>query len=336
MNRSISIAIAVLLGADVCAQQNLVPNGSFEGYCPDLNAGGAEIWHVQPWNNIVNIGGGADAYNSCAEPLIVTTDTLYIYGVPENGVGFQLAHSGDGYAGFYAVSDPESYPDWREFIQTPLMEPLQSGFRYEVVFHVNLADKFQYAVGSLGVHFSVNPLHEAAYDILPDVTPQIQSPVGVTYDDKENWMEVRDTIVIRGGEDGQQWMTIGNFLSDSLSQITFVDSGFAQNYDRSYYYIDDVSVIALDSVPDGVSEMETIHLSVYPNPSSQFVQIHTRSFMHMLRLLDIRGREVMVREVGGRKHTLELGDIPSGMYFLEVTDNEGRMATERIIKPDGP
>ena len=56
--RNVILGIAVLLlGVEIHAQQNIVPNARFEEYCPHLGAGGAEIWHAQPWNNIVNIGG---------------------------------------------------------------------------------------------------------------------------------------------------------------------------------------------------------------------------------------------------------------------------------------
>ena len=334
MRCCMNIGLFVLLSFQAEAQQNLVVNGGFEGYCPNLNQDGTEIWNVQPWDNIVAIGGGADTYNACAQLQIITTDTFYLYNVTLNAGGFQYAHSGDGYIGFFAVSDPESYPNWREFIQTPLIEPLHAGVRYEVKFYVSLVEKFQYAVSLLGVYFSVEPLHEVAYDILPDVVPQIQSPIGVIYSDKENWMEIRDTLYIpRTEEGGQQWMTIGNFLPDSLSQITFVDSGAGYGYDRSYYYIDDVSVIALDSIPNGIEEQDKENgFTVFPNPATDVLNIKSKMPMAALRLLDIRGRSLLVVDVASDRQTINLNGIPSGVYLLEMTDQDGRRAVKKFVK----
>jgi len=334
------LGILILLPMLCMGQENLVPNGGFENLttCPHNGPNGGDVWLAEPWNNIVDIGGGADIYNACAELLISGVDTIYVYNVPENDRGYQHPHSGNGYAGFYAVSDPESYPNFHEFIQTPLTEPLHVGVRYEVVFYVSLADKFQYAVGSLGAHFSVNPLSEAAYDILPDVVPQIQSPVGVIYNDKENWMEIRDTLVIRGGEDGQQWMTIGNFSPDSLSQITFVDSGAGYGYNRSSYYIDDVSVIALDSVPSGVgiTEQEALGFDVWPNPATEILNIQSTQRLEYFRVLDMRGREVRTGAVTGRAGIIDLRGMPAGLYLVEIRSTEGHKALQRIVKKDTP
>ncbi|HAP69126.1 MAG TPA: hypothetical protein DCR04_05275 [Flavobacteriales bacterium] len=338
------LTILTLLPLLVQGQQNLVPNGGFEDYCPNLDQGGAEIWNVQPWDNIVATGGGADPFNVCAQLQIITTDTFHIYSVPENNRGYQFAHSGDGYAGFYAVSDPETYPNGREFIQTSLTRPLHAGVRYEVKFYVSLTEKFQYAIGSFGVHFSIDPLQAADYYLheLPFGTePQIQSPSGVIYDDKENWMEVRDTLYIpRTEEAGQQWMTIGNFLPDTLSQITFVDSGAGYGYDRSYYYIDDVSVIALDSVPSDITGQEALGFDVWPNPATDVVRFsvrdsHGRSSLGMtIRVLDAVGREVRHSSPSGKEGLgeVDVQPLPTGIYFLELTGQEGRKAVRKFVK----
>jgi hypothetical protein len=322
------IVVLVCLPMFCMAQTNLVLNGDFESHAT-LQANDCAIEDATPW---FDTGFSVDYFNANRPPLVFPPDTIPHCEVPENTRGYQNARSGIGYGGFHAFSRYQA--NGREFIQTELSQPLSIGVRYEVSFFVSLADDYKYAIKTIGAYFSQHPIFRTHYEIDDlNITPQMVN-ISMLLDDKENWMEIRDTLLGRTGiEGGERYLIIGNFNLDETSDTVMLESGLGNH---SYYYIDDVSVIALDSVPDGVAEMETIHLSVYPNPSSQFVQIHTRSFMYRLRLLDIRGREVMVREVAGRKHTLELGDIPSGMYFLEVTDNEGRMATERIIKTDGP
>ena len=346
--RSVVWISVVLLPLLAQGQQNLVPNGGFENLtsCPYPGSGGGDIWLASPWDNIVDFGGGADVFNVCSQPQIIEPDTFYLHNVPENNRGFQYARSGNGYAGFYAVSDPESYPNGREFLQSPLNQSMLANVRYEVTFYVSLAEKFQYAVGSLGVYFSTLPLYasDLYLDNLPaGIEPQVQSPAGVIYDDKENWMEVRDTFVIRGGEDGQLWMTIGNFMPDSLSQITFVDSGAAPNYDRGYYYIDDVSVVALDSMPDGITEQGVLSIQLWPNPVSAFLRFSIgdegRSFKGMTaQVVDAVGRTVRQKNLKQDRGDafIDVLTLHGGTYILKLTDRDGIIATKMFVKLHDP
>lgn len=343
MKREVVYIICILLSMTVHAQENLVPNGGFENLttCPHLGPNGGEIWLAEPWDNIVDIGGGADIFNLCAQLQIITTDTFHIYNVPENHRGHQPARSGEGYAGFYAVSDPETYPNGREFIQTPLTESLHAGVRYEVTFYVSLAERYQYAISSFGAFFSVERLSASGYylqDLPAGVEPQIQTDSEVIYDDKENWMEIRDTFAIRSGEDGQQWMTIGNFLPDSLSNITFVDSGFAANYDRAYYYIDDVSVVALDSVPSGVGIEEVEReraFKVYPNPNNgHFTLAYNLTYLEdgEVRVFDMVGKQVFTQTLSSEANTLDmnLSEVNAGVYLVSLEVNGESRFTERL------
>lgn len=86
--------------------QNLVPNPDFESYdnCPS-NIGGGFL-HCIPWENGNN--GTSDYFNAC--------DVTGFVDVPSNVFGDQLAHSGDGYAGFFVRSQTT---DYFEYIQAP-------------------------------------------------------------------------------------------------------------------------------------------------------------------------------------------------------------------------
>jgi hypothetical protein len=317
------VPILISLPVICLGQGNLVLNSSFENLtgCPWNNS------HIELATSWMNVGGGgtADLYNTCFLPLIVPPDTFPINGVPSNSVGFQVPHSGDGYAGFYFVSDPETYPNQREYIQARLLDTLQAFTSYEVTLYISLADKWRYGVGSVGVFFADSMINRETMQFL-DVVPQIQSPTGIIYDDKENWMEVRDTFNSRFG--GESWIVIGNFLPDSLSLITFVDSGAGYNYDRSYYYIDDVSVIALDT-PSGVVETEKLLFRIYPNPATEVVQIKGQGLVKA-RLLDMSGREVLRSSLLTTRE-VNIGHLPLGLYLLEVTDKEGRKAVQKLV-----
>ena len=326
-------SILVALPLFVMGQSNLVPNPSFEQY---TNCPGEEttITLVVPWQ-AAGIEDTPDYYHACSLPDIVPPDTFPQFGIPENLVGSQLPHSGLGYAGLFAVSNQELYPDFREYLQVELLQTIHAGVRYEVSFHVSLADKWWYAVGSFGAYFSETPIYRENGDVL-DVEPQIQSPEGVIYDSKEEWTEVRDTFDSRYG--GERYMLIGNFRPDSLSSITFVDSGATNTHNRSYYYIDDVSVIALDSIPNSVAEPATelaLTLTVWPNPATSLLHIRSGLPLARLRLLDLSGRAVHAQEAHGTTHTIPLHTLPAGLYLLEAEDTTGRKAVQRVVKVTG-
>ena len=75
-------------------------------------------------------------------------------GAPENFNGRQGAGEGEGYAGFYAYA-PD---DYREYLQVPLLQPLEKDRSYKVSFWVSLSERSDFAVEGLGVLFAREPL----------------------------------------------------------------------------------------------------------------------------------------------------------------------------------
>jgi hypothetical protein len=249
-------------------------------------------------------------------------------GIPENIVGFQHAHSDDGYAGIFCYVDYQV--NGREFIQVQLTQCLTAGIDYEVSFHVSLADKFKYAISSLGAYLSDTAFISSDSAWL-EAVPQVVNPAGVILSDKDGWTGISGVYNSRDG--GECFITIGNFNTDEESDT--VNLGTGVQY-RAYYYIDDVAVIALDSVPDGVEDEGRTPFTIYPNPVSDVLRIEGRVPLRNARLMDMLGREVYSQTVEGHAHTLHLRDLPAGLYLLEVQDTQGRRAVQRIVKVGGP
>jgi|SRR6185436_6637446 len=110
MKKEIYIIILLLM-CRICNAQNLVPNGDFEQYstCPSAFS---QLDSALFWLNPTSCS--PDYFNQCSNPSSV--------GVPNNFSGFQLAHSGVGYGGFYLRSN--SFPNQREYIEIPFLSPL--------------------------------------------------------------------------------------------------------------------------------------------------------------------------------------------------------------------
>ncbi len=319
--------LSVFLCVNIHAQQNLVPNSGFEDHleCPWLLS---QISNAEPWIDVSG-PGSPDYFHQCGADLILPPDTLPYVGVPDNIRGWQEPHSGDGYAGIFVYNGPV-LSELREYIQVQLLEPIMPSVRYRVSFYVSLADQFRYAICSFGAFFSPNKVITNNWMPL-DFEPQVQSPTNIIYSSKNDWTLIQDTFVTR--IDGASWLIIGNFETDTSSCISLIDT-ISGLEDKSYYYIDDVSVVALDSVPSGVGidEVEELGFTVFPSPATDVLNIKSKMPMAALRLLDMRGRSLFTADVVSDRQTINLNGIPSGVYLLEMTDQDGRRAVKKFVK----
>ena len=207
--------------------QNLVPNWSFETYTSCPNVLGALCNGIAtPWQCGTS-GGSCDYYNACANPSW--------FGVPDNLLGSQPAHTGEGYAGaLYRWP----FPNYREYLLIQLTEPLVADSWYEVSFYVSLADA-TCGIEEIGAYLSVTSPWQPINTVL-NVVPQIETHYGYITD-QENWVLISGCFLAEGGE---EFLTIGNFHEDADTPIDP-----SCNRDTAYYYIDDVSVME-SAAPD--------------------------------------------------------------------------------------
>jgi hypothetical protein len=215
-------------------QVNLVLNPSFEviDTCPIVYS---QIMLAVGWDTLRNGGGiTPDLFNAC--------DTFPgpEFGVPVNmgQHGFQYAKSGNGYGGLVALY---ASPQIREYIQGTLISTLHDGKNYCVKAYINLANFSRFSCNSFGIYLDDGQI-SANSDIgeLPNVNPQIIY-AGLQLDDTISWVKIEGSFISSGTE---EYITIGNFLPDSLSNPVYFNP--AGNMTGSYYYLDDVSVIESD------------------------------------------------------------------------------------------
>ncbi len=213
--------------------QNLVSNPDFEqqNKCPK---GFDLIKYASGWDNPNN--GTADYFHRCSKKVV---------GVPQNNKGKQEAQSGDGYAGIIAFQD-DSYGQYREYIQSQLLQPLVKNKRYRVMFYANLSDDSGKAINHLGVFFSRRKI-EQNNNTRIYVEPYIDSGEELLMN-KERWMPIEGVFTAKGGE---THIIIGCFHKNvKLKRQSMFPRN--QNKDiRAYYYIDNVVV---EQLPDEVEE----------------------------------------------------------------------------------
>ena len=72
---------------------------------------------------------------------------------------------------------------------------------------------------------------------------------------------------------------------------------------------------------------------VFPNPFSTSITIifSNEQLNSTLRIIDILGRQVKTISFSGKQLTMEKDEMKDGIYFLQISDRKGSIATRRII-----
>jgi hypothetical protein len=264
-------------------------------------------------------------------------------------MGFQMPYEGDAYAGIsaYVKQNPEA----REYLSAELLNVLETGIRYAVTFYVSAANRVQYAVSTLGAALTPELPSVITVDWpdgMLDAEPQVLLNTRISIIDTAKWVLISDTIVANGGE---RYLSIGNFHLDGESDTLRFNPNQPPIYGSpttfAYYYIDDVSVIALDSVPSGVgiAEHEALDFDVWPNPAEDVLRFRVvagsshstgsgQATSLRVRVLDAVGRVVWnktLKQVQGDS-SIDVRGLPTGIYFLELTDIEGSKAIRKFVR----
>lgn len=79
------------------------------------------------------------------------------------------------------------------------------------------------------------------------------------------------------------------------------------------------------STPDDV-------VSIYPNPSSEWVKLHSSHAIHNLNVYSAQGQTLQLNPiVTNTEATLQVGHLPAGVYFITFIDNIGQLHTSKFF-----
>jgi hypothetical protein len=82
----------------------------------------------------------------------------------------------------------------------------------------------------------------------------------------------------------------------------------------------------------GITDYTQATVRLYPNPTKGMITIDLLNAGEKdLALTDISGRLVIQAVTSERTHTIDLGNVKPGIYFLKVTE-PGSVSTIRIVK----
>lgn len=231
--------------------QNLVPNPGFENYntCPSgisgiaYSPGYTSFPTVKDWVNPVNTSS-PDYLNTCATAATGVS-------LPANSFGYQLPHNGSGIAGLNvwqgSYTNGILTTDYREYIQTKLLQPLQAGQRYCISFYIspsiNISGNFNFvALDEIGANLSTTQ-NTVSSGYTMSLPYHLVSPAGQFLTDTLNWKQLSGVYIATGGE---QWLTLGCFTHNgsipNKVQAYPLPANTNLSSERAYMFIDDVSV----------------------------------------------------------------------------------------------
>ena len=143
-----------------------------------------------------------------------------------------------------------------------------------------------------------------------------------------------DTLVfksgIRNGQDGEYyygWM-------EAYAVVTY-------NYDSVWFYLARTAYCTIPNYPLrwgqtsfdwGVDENEaTAFATVHPNPTTGLVAINGKE-LRIAEVFNPLGQRVATAKGGGETLQIDISHLPAGVYFVSVTDEDGRKCVCKVVK----
>ncbi len=134
------------------------------------------------------------------------------------------------------------------YIQVKLFDSLITGKKYYGEYYISLMDSYLKGCNNIAMLFTKNAVYvdtnSTTYPHLLQANPQIVGYGNPIVTDTMGWVKISGIFTAQGGE---QYLTLGNFKLASQTQYALSQPFSNPGYDGAAYYVDDVSVIPLDS-----------------------------------------------------------------------------------------
>jgi len=130
------------------------------------------------------------------------------------------------------------------------------------------------------------------------------------------------------GWDGMAETTLDATTNDVFS-VSVVETGVTEELsalaaeDENGNFVTYTSSLSFEDI--------SVELTIYPNPADQFIAVKSSEILSGLRVIDMTGKEVIRKSIQSNDTTLDLGNLNTGIYFLEAKAGKATK-TMRFIK----
>jgi len=296
--------------------QNLVPNGGFELYsgCPTA-PGIGQFDSTLYWINPAPYppGGSPEYFNQCAPGFLNVPNTYW---------GYQPAFSGDAFCGLTLWYG--DVPEFREYIEAPLLNTLTPNTCYYFEMFINSANSMNFVSDDIQVYFSDTAVTDITHWFVLPFVPQLSNQ-SLNFPDSANWTLVSGTYTATGSEN---FLIIGNFKDDLNTTKLFVSFNDPAG-DAAFVNIDNVLLTPCTGIND--SGLVPV-VRVFPNPVSKIfhVTLNTGEVADLL-LYDMASRLVLKRRISGYD-AIDIENFQDGIYVYEIVNSSGFNQRGKLIK----
>ena len=144
----------------------------------------------------------------------------------------------------------------------------------------------------------------------------------------EEFSDLEIVFWIQTPANGEIWQSYHQdvVVGDEVSNLTTIEDG-----DQTIYVIgtDSFELFGTEGtvVPLGVNDNNDRSFKVYPNPANDVVYIRGTEGTANVTMFDVQGR--VVKQVSTQSNTVQVSDLPSGMYMIRI-ENNGVVSSTRI------
>ncbi len=328
--KKIQLIILLFCAVNAGAQQNLVPNHSFEiaDTCPRPVYSPAN--YAKDWFDVRNT---PDYFNIC--------DTSGgFYTPPNTSFGYQCPANGKAFMGIYTFNDPAGNPGAQEIFGVKLFDSLMQGNKYFLSLKVVHANSYcKYTTAKVGVKFFKNkpiniPTSVSANDTY--INNQSTFFTNIKISDTLNWQTIKGNFI---ADSNYKYMAIGNFFDYQNSDTTNYFTNFGAKC--TYYFIDDICVSSDSNVcniqtqtncitlTDLKSKDEKSLLKIFPNPAHDKIEIQGIELNeYNISLFNSLG--LKIHETKNEKN-IDISKLLNGIYYLKVKSIKDERQVKIII-----
>ncbi|MFM2359382.1 MAG: hypothetical protein RLY16_1375 [Bacteroidota bacterium] len=143
-------------------------------------------------------------------------------------------------------------------------------------------------------------------------------------------------IIIERSDDGVQFNQVGqvtqHLSQGSILSYSFTDESIINN--KTYYYrlkqVDRDGEYTYSKVIALKSSCNIEEVRIYPNPSSNFIQINIPLVIKKATIVNHSGQTFKYRKIDNNK--IDVSMFPNGLYFLNIQDNNYKTYSIKFIK----
>lgn len=123
------------------------------------------------------------------------------------------------------------------------------------------------------------------------------------------------------------WTFVEYDLSQFSGQEAYVAIQCVSN-DRFIFMVDDITI----TFSTGSSNIVTDKFHVYPNPVSGNLYIRGEANIISMSLTSTSGNVVISENVNAKEHSVNVSDLPAGLYILKATTSQGVITRKITVK----